>query len=57
VTTRGLILVCIFGIGSVDVSYFWEVEYEGLVISVFRGVGGNASVYVRIVWVRGWVSK
>ncbi len=34
--TRGWVPVCMFGVGSVDVSYLWEVEHEGLVISVFR---------------------
>ena len=42
--TRGWVLVCVFGVGNVDVSYLWKVEYEGLMISVFRGVGGYASI-------------
>jgi len=36
--------VCVFRVGSVHVSHLWEVEYDGLLISVFRGVGGDASV-------------
>jgi hypothetical protein len=48
--------VCLIGVRSVDVSYLWKVEYEGLVVSVIRGVGGDASVYVREVCGCGWVS-
>ncbi len=54
--TRGWILVCVFGVGSVDVSNLRDVEHEGIVISVFSGVSGDVSVYVRVVCDCGWVS-
>jgi len=56
VAARGWDLVCLFGVKSVDVPYLWEVEYEGLVVSVFRGMGGDASVYFRLVCVYDWLS-
>ena len=37
------------GVGVGYVSYLWEVEYQGLVVSVFRGVGGYHRVCGRVV--------
>ncbi len=54
---RGWILLCVFEVGSVDDSCLWEVKYKGLVVSIFRGVGGDLWVYVRIVCGCEWLSQ
>ena len=48
--------MCVFGVVSVDVSYLWEVKNEGLMISVFRDVGGDSNASDRIVCGFGWLS-
>ena len=54
--TCGRILVFVCEVGCGDDSYLWEVKYEGLVISIFRFLGGDSSVYVRVMCVCGWLS-
>ena len=44
--TCGNVLLFVRGVGSGDASYLLEVKCQGLVVSVFRGVGG---VYFRVV--------
>jgi hypothetical protein len=46
VATCGRILLFVHGVESGDVSYLWEVKYKGLVVSVFRGVGGDLFIIV-----------
>ncbi len=46
----------VLGDGSVDVSYLWKVKNEGLVVSVFRGVGGDLCVNFRVVCGCVWLS-
>ena len=53
----GRILLFLRGVGSGDIFYLWEIKYEGFVVSVFRGVGGDHCVYVCIVCGRVWMSK
>ena len=45
----GRILLFERGVGIGYLSYLWEVEYQGFVVSVFRGVGGDPRVCVRIM--------
>ncbi len=57
VTSCGRILLFERGVGIGYVSYLWEVEYQGLVVSVFRGVGGYPCVCVRVVYDCVWLSQ
>ena len=53
----GRILLFVRGVGSGDDSYLWEVQYQGLVVSVFRGVGRDLCVYAHIVCGYIWLSQ
>ena len=44
-------------VGGGDASYVWEVEYYGLVVSIFRGVGGDLYLYFRVVCGCIWLSR
>ncbi len=43
------VLLFVRGFGSGDASYLWEFKYYGLVVSVFRVVGGDHCVYFRVM--------
>ena len=53
----GRVLLCLRGVLGGNASYLGEVEYQGLVVSVFWGVGGYLGVSVRIMYGCGWLSQ
>ena len=55
--SRGRVRVFVRGVLVGNASYLGEVEYQGLVVSVFWGVGGYLRVCVRVVYGCAWLSK
>ena len=53
----GRILLFVLGVWSGYVSYFREVKYQGFVVSVFRGIGGDRCVCGRVVCGCVWLSQ
>ena len=51
------VLLFLRGVLIGNASYLGEVEYQGLVVSVFWGVGGYLRVSMRILYGCGWLSQ
>ena len=53
----GRVLMFVRGVLVGNTSYLREVKYQGLVVSVFRGVGGYHRVCIRVVYGCVWLSQ